>query len=91
MSAETELSMQSGLQSVLLPPDLTTLSLIGHRPPAQGPHLGHPPSVHPMAQTNGSYIAWTFLLFSSIALLLLFRCASAFNYSDLLRISPQIT
>ncbi|XP_019754002.2 protein argonaute-2 isoform X2 [Dendroctonus ponderosae] len=52
MSAETELSMQSGLQSVLLPPDLTTLSLIGHRPPAQGPHLGHLPPAHPMSQTN---------------------------------------
>ncbi|XP_066147869.1 protein argonaute-2 isoform X2 [Euwallacea fornicatus] len=51
MSAETELTMQSGLQPVLLPPDLTTLSLIGHRPPAQGPHIGHPPS-HTMQQTN---------------------------------------
>ncbi|ERL90522.1 hypothetical protein D910_07870 [Dendroctonus ponderosae] len=58
MSAETELSMQSGLQSVLLPPDLTTLSLIGHRPPAQGPHLGHLPPAHPMSQTNGLCIAW---------------------------------
>ncbi|XP_076264223.1 protein argonaute-1 isoform X4 [Rhynchophorus ferrugineus] len=52
MSAETELTLQTGLQSVLLPPDLTTLSLIGHRPPAQGPHLGHPPSSHPMQQAN---------------------------------------
>ncbi|XP_060520779.1 protein argonaute-2 isoform X2 [Cylas formicarius] len=52
MSTETErTAMQTGLQSVLLPPDLTTLSLIGHRPPAQGPHLGHPPP-HPMQQSN---------------------------------------
>ncbi|XP_050315096.1 protein argonaute-2 isoform X3 [Anthonomus grandis grandis] len=53
MSAETELSMQSGLQpTVLLPPDLTALSLIGHRPPAQGPHLGHPPPAHAVQQQN---------------------------------------
>lgn len=55
MSAETELTLQSGLQSVLLTSDLTALSLIGHRPPAQGPHLGHPPSSHPMQQTNGKW------------------------------------
>lgn len=70
MSAETELTLQTGLQSVLLPPDLTTLSLIGHRPPAQGPHLGHPPSSHPMQQANGSYCKLLDALYSEYNALL---------------------